>query len=244
MPALRLLPFGQDDGPGHMAADEVLLESAATDGVASLRFYQWTTPTLSLGYFQPQAVREELPGLAALPWVRRPSGGAAILHHHELTYALALPPQLAASRESWICRFHRLIARRLNAGGLAAELVPCGDERLLGPVLCFWHHTPGDLVCNGHKLAGSAQRKLRGAVLQHGSILLRHSPHLPQLLGIDDLAGRPLLEPAAWAEQLAAAWAEHLQLPLQPGEWTPAERQRLQQLREGKYAQTWWNARR
>ena len=74
-----------------MASDDTLLESAAA-GVASLRFYGWREPTLSLGYFQPSAPARAYPGLGGLAWVRRPTGGAALVHHHELTYALALPP--------------------------------------------------------------------------------------------------------------------------------------------------------
>jgi len=68
-PVCRLLPHVAADGPHNMAADEVLLESAAA-GVASLRFYDWSEPTVSLGYFQPRGAR-----LAGLPYVRRPSGG-------------------------------------------------------------------------------------------------------------------------------------------------------------------------
>src|SRR5437899_518235 len=89
-PHCRLLPFHIAAGPWQMAADEVLLESAVR-GLASLRFYGWPAATLSLGYFQPAAVRRADPTLSALPWVRRPSGGSALVHHHEITYALALP---------------------------------------------------------------------------------------------------------------------------------------------------------
>ena len=84
MPPIRLLPFGSADGPTNMAADEALLECASA-GVASLRFYTWTEATVSLGYFQPAAAREQVADLARLPWVRRSTGGAAIVHHHELT---------------------------------------------------------------------------------------------------------------------------------------------------------------
>src|SRR5947209_7466749 len=72
MNTVRLLPFAAADGPRNMAADEVLLE-AAVGGGASLRFYGWSEPTLSLGYFQPQSVRLSDPRLAGLPWVRRPT---------------------------------------------------------------------------------------------------------------------------------------------------------------------------
>src|SRR5712691_9259535 len=98
----RLLPFTTAAGPWHMAADEVLLETAAA-GVASLRFYTWSPPTLSLGYFQPAASRLADPLLADLPWVRRASGGEALVHDRELTYALALPTDLSAHSRKFSC---------------------------------------------------------------------------------------------------------------------------------------------
>src|SRR5712692_4618360 len=113
----RVMPFAESDGPGNMAADQTLLETAAT-GVTSLRFYGWTKATLSLGYFQPAALRLADPLLAQLPFVRRPTGGEALVHHHELTYALALPAGSPWQRrgESWIQRMHGII--RIALAGL------------------------------------------------------------------------------------------------------------------------------
>lgn len=242
---LRLLPLTCDDGPAQMAQDEVLLETAAR-GQATLRFYQWSTPTLSLGYFQPSAVRFHRAALATLPWVRRPTGGAAILHHHELTYAFALPPRLAFRQNSWICLFHGLLRELLEQTPLVgqAHLVRCGEERKLGEVLCFFHQTAGDLLLQGTKVAGSAQRKHRGALLQHGSILLRRSPHAPELPGLFDLAGEELFTPAALAQSLAARFAESLHAELVPDTWTHAEQQRIEALRTTKYQQPAWNEKR
>jgi len=242
---LRLLPLTCDDGPSQMAQDEVLLESAV-GGQASLRFYQWSVPTLSLGYFQPSAMRLQRPEFAALPWVRRPTGGAAILHHHELTYAFALPPRLAFRQNSWICLFHGLLRELLEQTALAgqAHLVRCGEERKLGDVLCFLHQTAGDLLLQGSKVAGSAQRKHRGALLQHGSILLRRSPYAPELPGLFDLAGQDLFSPAALAQSLAARFAELLHAELVPDTWTPAEQQRIAELKAAKYQQPAWNEKR
>ena len=112
----RLLPFAMSDGPGNMAADEALLV-AAVAGIASLRLYGWTEPTLSLGYFQAAALRETDPLLAALPFVRRCTGGETLVHHHELTYALALPPGpgLAARSRPWLCRMHGIVSAALAA---------------------------------------------------------------------------------------------------------------------------------
>ena len=161
-PHCRLLPFTVSDGPGNMAADETLLASAA-GGVASLRLYGWAEPTLSLGYFQPAALRETEPLLAALPFVRRCTGGETLVHHHELTYALALPSGgvWQPRHPPWLCRMHGIIAAALAA--VSIDGVSCTRlERKLGNMLCFLHQTPGDLLYDGAKIAGSAQRKQRG----------------------------------------------------------------------------------
>ena len=101
MPPFRLLPFAAASGAENMARDEAMLH-AAERGVASLRFYTWTAPTLSLGYFQPSADRHTDTALSQMAWVRRATGGAAIVHDpaHEITYSLALPPgeRVAAAR--------------------------------------------------------------------------------------------------------------------------------------------------
>src|SRR5262249_19715303 len=96
MPPVRLLPFAAADGATNMAADEAMLE-AAERGLASLRFYTWTEPTLSLGYFQPASGKEALASLASLACVRRSTGGAAIVHHPALTHHPALPAHRGGS---------------------------------------------------------------------------------------------------------------------------------------------------
>src|SRR5262245_52547117 len=105
-----------------MACDEALLDSAL-EGTASLRFYSWSPPTLSLGYFQPASVRAMAPGLAALPFVRRPSGGDTLVHDHELTYALALPAGAPwqSRAASWLGRMHGIIATALRTLGVLAR---------------------------------------------------------------------------------------------------------------------------
>src|SRR5690242_18095105 len=96
----RLLIDSAVDGPRSMAIDEALLESAAGGGPLTLRFYQWSEPTLSLGYFQRYEDRSLHPASLDCPIVRRPTGGGAILHDKELTYSLALPGKLARSRRA------------------------------------------------------------------------------------------------------------------------------------------------
>ncbi|MBA4187621.1 MAG: lipoate--protein ligase family protein [Planctomycetaceae bacterium] len=241
---IRLLPFAAADGPTNMAADEALLESACEHGVASLRFYTWTEPTVTLGYFQPSEARA-LPNLSGLAWVRRSTGGATIVHHHEVTYSFALPA--AAQRKSpepWICRFHRLIRAVLATRGVQSQLVVCGEEVKRGDVLCFLHHTAGDLAINGSKVAGSAQRKLRGAILQHGSLLLRRSAFAPDLPGVNDFAPTAAFTPEELAHLLTVSFAAECGTTVEPSNWTDEELARIPEIKREKYANPEWNARR
>jgi lipoyl(octanoyl) transferase len=241
---IRLLPFAAVDGPINMAADEAMLESAA-NGVASLRFYTWNPPTLSLGYFQSEAVRSSDPLLASLPFVRRASGGATLVHHHELTYALALPAGAPWQRrgESWICRIHQTIAAALRSCGVSPDACPNGAEKKLGEVLCFLHQTPGDLILKGHKIAGSAQRKQRGNLLQHGAILLSQSRHTPSLPGIRELAGIELQTPFL-ADAIIRQLKREANWIIEQGDWTPGECARTRELAETKYRTNEWNFKR
>lgn len=224
-----------------MAADEVMLQ-AASHGIASLRFYTWSEPTLSLGYFQHAAQRLNDPRLRSVAWVRRPSGGAAILHHHELTYCLTLPAD-RIGKGSWICRMHDLIGETLQTFGVTTRAVACGEERKLGEFLCFLHQTPADLVIEGAKVVGSAQRKLRGAMMQHGSILLAQSEHTPALPGVAELGGRRI-----GIDELSSALLERFQVNLSwelvESDFSMAEVEFIRQITTDKYASSDWNEKR
>ena len=234
----RLLPYQVADGPHNMAADEALLESACA-GVASLRVYGWSPATLSLGYFQSHHVREPI----ALPYVRRPSGGMALVHHHELTYALAL----RAGRpwqdgRSWLTRMHEIIAAALAELGVTVQAHRPPDQHAPGP-LCFRHFTSGDLLIGSAKVVGSAQRRQRGAILQHGGILLAQSPFAPELPGIRELSGRSLgfEETAAAIQQ---AFASDTGWDIVTSRWTADEQSRIEELANEKYARPEWKDRR
>ena len=237
---MRLLPLVNLPGVAQMAADDALLTTAAEARVASLRFYTWATPTLSLGYFQPAAAAAAFP---ALPWLRRATGGAALVHDRELTYAVALPAGKAwqPAGESWLCRVHHWVRDALAELGAATEAVVCGRERKSGDVLCFEHQTAGDLVVGGAKVVGSAQRKSRGALLQHGGILLRRSEFTPTLPGLLELTGRDIA-PDELAARLAAKFATDFAVT--PGDWTPAEVAMRTALEAAKYDSAAWNEKR
>jgi lipoate-protein ligase A len=241
-----LLPYAVAAGAANMAADEALLQTALA-GTPSLRFYGWSGPTVSLGYFQPEALRRENPRLGQLPYVRRPSGGGTLVHHHEVTYALTLPPgppwQGGPTAQVWLKRMHEILAAALGDLGVTARPhTSSPEDEFLGP-LCFRHFAAGDLLIGGLKVAGSAQRRHRGALLQHGAVLLAQSPFTPELPGILELTGRQLS-----TEEVCAAVRERFQREtgwgLQAGELTPGERQTVAELEAEKYAAQAWNRKR
>jgi lipoyl(octanoyl) transferase len=244
MPHFRLLPIESLSGPMNMAADEVMLEAAADRAIASLRFYTWSEPTLSLGYFQPAAARLSDPLMSNLAWVRRPSGGGAILHHHELTYCLAVPAGSPwQGKESWVCRFHHLVSSMLHSFGITSREVVCGEEKKLGEFLCFLHQTPADLLIDSSKVVGSAQRKLRGALMQHGSIILQRSEYAPAVPGIRELGGERVIADDL-AVRLAVAFENEAGWEIRRGEWTEEEKRRIDEVARDKYATMGWNEKR
>ncbi len=203
----RILPHETSDGAFNMALDEALLDFVAADGNAAVvRTYGWTSPTLSLGYFQSIAEAEADPRWADVPIVRRPTGGGALWHDLEVTYAVVIPgdhPAARPSRELYRT-IHRAIVDHLNASGLMVHRRGRFEpEKFPGnrPFLCFTDRDEEDIVFRDVKLVGSAQRRRSGAVLQHGSLLLGRSRRTPELPGLSDLA--PVSsDPSMWGEIL------------------------------------------
>jgi lipoate-protein ligase A len=242
MNSFRWFPFARADGATNMAVDDVLLHTAAEKGIASLRFYGWSVATISLGYFQSAELRKTNARLASLPWVRRPSGGSALVHHYELTYALALP---AGYSSGWMPRMHqRVMLPALTRLGLAGQIDFVENEvRMQGEFLCFKQKGAGDLVCADHKMVGSSQRKFRQALLQHGAILLARSEHAPELPGIKELTGVELSVELVQHEILDAFARETGWNPRQAA-WTAAEEDGIREKVTCQYGTTEWNGRR
>jgi lipoyl(octanoyl) transferase len=242
MSALRWFPFSPYDGAYNMAADDVLLEAAVTQGLASLRFYGWTPATVSIGYFQRAAVLCEQTSLQQLPRVRRSSGGKTLVHHHELTYALTLP---AGFQSGWMVRMHqRVILPALNRLGLAGKIEVVEKESdAAGEFLCFKQQTQGDLRCAGHKVVGSAQRKYRQALLQHGAILLASSEHAIQLPGLKELIGVELSLDQLQREILGAFQFE-TGWQVRQAQWSPDEENAIREKVLEQYGSSVWNEKR
>lgn len=177
-------------GVWNMAVDEALLEESLARDAIFLRLYRWSEATVSLGHFQKESERQRDSRLANLPTVRRLSGGGAILHHHEQTYSCCLPPShsLAQNPIQLYHQIHSAFVEWLSDLGVEAAPRGLDSSRPDEPFLCFLRKAAPDLVVKGNKVLGSAQRRRRGAVLQHGSLLLRASEYAPELIGISDLA--------------------------------------------------------
>ncbi len=246
---VRLLIDEPAVGAWNMAADELLGRQVEEGGPPTLRFYRWQPATLSLGYFQAIAQRESHAASAACAVVRRQSGGGAILHDHELTYSYAAPSRGAtdrAARDLYLA-FHETLIEALAPFGIAAEI--CGDARCAAACaahpsfMCFSRRAREDLLVGEHKIAGSAQRRQRLALIQHGSILLAASPFAPELPGLAELGAKELTFQGlieAWLPQLAAC----LELVLAPSSWSPAEEAQIEQLASERYADDAWTRRR
>ena len=211
------------DGPTNMARDEHLLHSDELRP-ASLRIYAWSPPTISLGYFQRFADVAALPDdVRDLAVVRRPTGGGAILHDREITYCLVVDDSLPIARQAPAALYelaHRCwrdaIAAHEPRVEIAPDTLPFPSPRT-GPFFCFQKPGQTDLVVAGDKLLGSAQRRVRGRVLQHGSLLLgrRFASH----------PGTHLHDPSSevtdrWIAAFVAGLATALNLTPQPSDWS------------------------
>lgn len=188
----RFLNTGFRDGAWNMAVDEALWRGVQEGkSPPTLRFYAWAPATLSIGYAQPFERDIDLRALERLgiPWVRRPTGGRAVLHDRELTYSAAFPADVSerAPREAGgggppILRDYAFVSRGLVSGlrnlGVPAELAPAAERssRGQGPGdrtgACFSSTSAYEVTVRGRKIAGSAQRRGGGGVLQHGSVPL------------------------------------------------------------------------
>lgn len=186
-------------GAENMARDEALAEAVEREGGVQVRLSTWNRPEVSLGAFQSLAAASGNGAFRGLPIVRRPSGGGAIVHGSDLTLAIAVPRshRCGATPEALYDLVHDALVDELRARGVPAgrsEGVPDRDDRLL----CFDRRARGDVVVGSagdggsdDKIFGSAQRRLRGVVLQHGSLLVAANDSVPQAArhpGLEEVA--------------------------------------------------------
>lgn len=221
-----ILRDGELAGADNMRRDEALLEECAGDGVVRLRLYGWARPTLSLGYAQgPERFRERC-AENHVDLVQRPTGGRAVLHQHELTYAFLIPMQ---SMPGDVRSTYRVIAGALlgalTALGVPAEMAEAPGAQSDDPN-CFAEPSWYEIESGGRKLVGSAQVRRHGVILQHGALPLEldydlwarlFAPGAPadyaatmrrRAVGLTEAAGRWIGKDEL-AEALAQAFREH-----------------------------------
>ncbi|MCI0436526.1 MAG: lipoate--protein ligase family protein [Gemmatimonadetes bacterium] len=170
----RLIVHQARDGATNMAIDDALFESVQAGGRSVLRLYHWDPPCVSLG--RNQLADASLAGRArsaGATLVRRPTGGLAVYHDREVTYAaIGTVCTLGRPREAY-ARINRALVTAARRLGAPASLAPSGRAPSPGARLpCFAEPAPGEVVVGSRKLVGSAQRCVGRVILQHGSILL------------------------------------------------------------------------
>jgi lipoyl(octanoyl) transferase len=151
----------------NMAVDEALLERVT---VPVIRFYRWQSPALSFGYFGRFADVARYAGERDL--VRRWTGGGIVFHGTDLTYSIAIPARDAVFTESSMSiyeKIHRALCDVLEEAGHAALLGTETEVNDLG-YNCFANPVRADVLIDGRKIAGAAQRRIRRGLLQQGSI--------------------------------------------------------------------------
>jgi lipoate-protein ligase A len=169
------LNSGQGDAAFNMALDEALLEFAARIGQPVLRFYGWTEPAATFGYFQKFS--EVAAATALRPLIRRPTGGGLVPHDADWTYSFTVPPGHewhSLKAEASYRRIHDWLRLAFAALKVETELAPCCKKSLPGQ--CFAGHEKFDLLWRGKKIAGAAQRRNQSGLLIQGSV---QPPPLP-----------------------------------------------------------------
>ena len=263
----RILPFERAAAAKNMAIDEaVFRKNIRGESPPTLRFYGWRSPALSIGYFQDY--RKEVDDKACRKFgvevVRRPTGGKAVLHERELTYAVVagsdtdfFPPDILKT----YLVIGRCLAEGLAGVGIRAEMKEDGRRPPDGalPSACFSFPSRYELLVGDRKICGSAQMRSQGAFLQHGSLLTAFDPlrtcevMLPHrrlekeadrlrnaVTSVGEQAG-PALDEEGLRRALREGFERTLGIRFREGMLTPGEQALRDELVEKKYGREEWN---
>lgn len=272
----RFIDSGNCSPAFNMALDEALLEWHSEGKIPpTIRFYGWNPPTLSIGYFQKVEKEIDMEAVKkyGLGFVRRPTGGRGVLHDQELTYSVIVS-ESHPNMPQTVTEAYRVISQGILEGfrflGLDAYFaVPKTEEEkadLKNPrsAVCFDAPSWYELVVEGRKVAGSAQTRQKGVILQHGSILLdldedmlfslfkypneRVKERLRQnfknkAVAINELTDRNITINEA-KEAFFKGFEKGLNVQLERYELTDDELAYVQQLAKNKYETDEWNFKR
>lgn len=259
----------------NMALDEALLEFHSKGEIPPvIRFYEWNPATLSIGYFQSAEKAINLNAVKSqnLGFVRRPTGGRAVLHDSELTYSIIVtedyPNMPATVTEAYRVLSEGLLLGFQNLGLNAYFSIPDSEEKLMDlkkpkSEVCFDAPSWYELVVEGKKVAGSAQTRQKGVILQHGAILLdldedkllsvfnfssdeakeKMRLQLPEkAVAINRLTDRNITIPQC-IEAFKKGFEDSLDIELIPYELTDDQKSYVKNLEESKYMSDEWNYR-
>ncbi len=213
----------------NMALDEALLSCAAANASPILRFYQWQGRAVSIGYLQNFAAAP--PGFQV---VRRPTGGGVVYHDYDFTYTVAVPHGhwlTTVQREESYGHINRAVQRGLEQVGqnanLTQEQIPEWIDRRR--MVCFENPTRYDIMANGRKIAGAAQRRLRDGIIHQGSIHFgTQLPYSREALGT----------------AIRAGFEDEMKVRFQPFQPEQPFLQTAEAIANDKYAADGWNKRR
>lgn len=244
----RLVVDDDCAGSWNMALDEALLVSCIRGGLPTLRLYRWSRPTVSLGYFQPyDAVNVRYCTEHNIDIVRRPTGGRAVLHGHDLTFSIVLPESELPERYRSVRASHYWlmcgIRESLRSLGIPAE-IGSSESRTGTTALrtadCFAHIADCDLHAHDSKVVGAAQVRKSGVLLEQGSI-----PYTTPFKGFERVfGGEPgqLLLPEVQVlsyghlvEAIVNHFGNVLQVQLEPVLVNKDELENARTLQHGKY---------
>jgi lipoate-protein ligase A len=252
MPTLRSIIDPPRSASFNMAADIWALEHIPENCVW-VRFYHWETPTITIGYMQkPEAVLDcNACNKNHVSWIRRSTGGRAVLHEGDITYScifpLALSPMGKTIQESYTivseCLLKGLALAGIDACSLKTDVsLPRAH---LAALPCFLSPGRREITVHGKKLIGSAQKRTQRAVLQHGSVPVtdayrRLPDYLPlspeqralqkQLLREKSICVHeinPACDSAALTRSLARGFSEGLGFKARQTPWTEKELQEI-----------------
>ena len=257
--AWRSIVDGPGDGAWNMAVDEALLASYASSSPPegpTLRLYGWHPPALSLGRSQAAATAYDPAYLRshAIDLVRRPTGGGAVLHEHERTYAVVGRLRQEPFPGGVLDTYRRVASALCMAlGRLGVDARSENRSRPLAgrrpAVLCFAAPSAYEITADGLKLVGSAQLRRSGAFLQHGSILVRADPErqrratgfagpVPRCTDLAAQVGR--LPELVLDRALVEGFEECFAAELRPGRLTAREVEHATWLRARKHRTRCW----
>jgi lipoate-protein ligase A len=254
----RLIVHGPEDGASNMAMDEALFEGVQAGGRPVLRLYRWSPACLSLGRNQITLGSLDARAAAArgIDIVRRPTGGLAVYHDRELTYAALLPVGPFGGPRATYAVLHRAIAAGLRRLGAAVDVAqattpqPRATQRAArASHPCFATAAPGEVLARGRKLVGSAQRCHARTILQHGSILIEAGQTVAAELlngdggsnaaiGIAELLGRAP-DPGILEHAIVHGFEQECGITFEPSSPEPLERCRAAQLGEHYRSDEW-----